>query len=387
MTATLFPFKPILPYTQALEWITNVLTSWDGHEQRIRLRHAPRNELSLRIVSTEEALSARIRAFLALYQSSLIGIPAWHDSIETLGIGSGETIISVDTTESEFYEGSYAVIWEDDETCEFLEIDTVDDDQIVLVSPTTQSYATGTLIIPMHESYLEENLSYDDINGERSIFNLKFRCVNEEVLATDHWSSQIYLGSRVMDDPILLSSSSTVPRMLKRPLVMVDYGVGAVEVFDKTDFSFLEGSDYRWVLNSRSDIWKFRQWLSYMSGQMGTVWIPTKMKDVNLTGGFNAGDTQLYITPYGYSENELFAHLAFIKTDGTILCRAVDSWTANTVTIDSGLGFTGSMADFDRISFLRLYRFTTDRVELNWHTKTRIETTIPIKTVYDEESP
>jgi hypothetical protein len=294
--------------------------------------------------------------------------------------------ITLDTTECEFYEGANAVIWEDDATCEFLEIATVSAGGITLSSPTTQAYGSGVLVMPMHEAYFGERIEHDDLTGDISTFLLEIQCVNENLLTEDHWSSQVYLGSRVMDDPILLSSSSVVPRAISRPMTFVDYGMGAVELFDKTGFSFFHSDDYKWVLNTRSDIWKFRQWLSYMAGQMNTVWIPSFTKDVVLTGAFLSADVGLFISPYGYVVDEAFTHLAFIKSDGSILCREASNWSANTVTIDSGLGFDGTMSDFDRISFLRLYRFMTDSIELEWEPQDRLMTSIPIKTVYEEES-
>lgn len=387
MAATLFPFKPVLPYKQSIEWLTDVLAAYSGGEQRIRVRHAPRHGFSTRIIAGTPELASRVRAFIAQHQASMIGCPGWHDaSVIAAGVGSGVSSISFDTTESEYYAGAYAVVWEDDETCEYLEIESVAAGGLTLASPTTQAYASGVLVMPMYEAYFKDSIDYDDMDEGKTIFLLEIDSVNNNVLTEDHWSSQVYLGSRVMTDSLLLSSANAVPRSFTRPREYVDFGTGAVEVFDKTGFSFAHSKDYRWVLNTRADIWKFRQWLSYMAGQLNTVWIPSFTKDLELTGAFLSSDVQLFITPYGYVADEAFSHLAFMRSNGTVLCREVSDWTANTVTIDSGLGFGGTMADFDRISFLRLYRFATDKIELDWETQDRVQAVIPVRTVYEEES-
>jgi len=70
------------------------------------------------------------------------------------------------------------------------------------------------------------------------------------------------------------------------------------------------------------------------------------------------------------SFNSLRTHLAFIFTNGTIICREIEDITENLsgydeITIDSALGVEVKVGDC-KISFLDLSRQASDVVNIDW---------------------
>ena len=76
------------------------------------------------------------------------------------------------------------------------------------------------------------------------------------------------------------------------------------------------------------------------------------------------------------------------KTDGTVLFRKITGASLNDtdeiITLDTSLGFDGSMSSFERISFMALNRLAADRVEIEWQDPEVLNSEIGLVGIKDE---
>ena len=118
-------------------WMTDVLKATKAKEQRLGLRTMPRTQVKFRI--TPDRLSkAILEGLLWGWQNQVYGIPFWPDAHPLLAnVGSGATVLLVDTTNRSFTPGGLMTIWRDSSTYEVQEI-------VGLVSGGVQLSPTGT---------------------------------------------------------------------------------------------------------------------------------------------------------------------------------------------------------------------------------------------------
>jgi hypothetical protein len=141
------------PVRERLAWLTDVMRSYNGREQRTALRSVPRVAVSYRGV----ALGGREAAILSslLYggrtQARYI-VPLWHCARKLAATAApGDQSVSVDTLGSRFAPGGYCVIWRGVAESEFHLVGAVDDGGLELAGTYMQGAwaADGdTLVIP-----------------------------------------------------------------------------------------------------------------------------------------------------------------------------------------------------------------------------------------------
>ena len=158
MPSPLFPFDPDWsePVRERRIYLTNILPAYDGTEQRVRLRKAPRLLISYRLVSMQTRETAALHALL--WGNSKFTVPLWQDAqplVADAAGGSGS--ISVTTTGRRFAAGGLAAIWRDPFTHEIVTIASVSSGALTLDGATTLGWTADgrTIVMPARAGVLE----------------------------------------------------------------------------------------------------------------------------------------------------------------------------------------------------------------------------------------
>jgi hypothetical protein len=368
---TLFPYKPLLPVNESLEWLTDILQAKDGSEQRISVRQIPRQgfRVSCRFESHQD--QARLDALLFATQKRTWGLPIWPEAVlHTATITAGATTITVDTTNADFRDDSMAVIWKSESENEVVRIDTVAAGVLNLQTPVAGTFTGSKFILPCRITQMNTSISRKDAPGSGSSADFSF-VIRDNVLLTGYAAATTYKSLSVLTQATYVSGGEQ-DKTSDADIIIADYETGAFDIY--SDNLFNKNSQAHLFRNfTKAAAWDNRKFLHSLLGQQGVVWIPSFKDDMVLTDTIAPTDTAFNIQNVGLAEhmglNALRTHLAFIFTNGTILFREImgitESGVEEIVSIDTALGVEVPVGGC-KICFLDKYRLSSDRVDIKW---------------------
>jgi len=368
-TGKVWPWIPQINMTESLEWKTDIIASSDGSEQRIGARDLPRQSFDVEVVVDDASELSMMIMAISYGQGLEWGWPCWNEQQKlgaTLSAGSGS--IAIDTTNSDYRNGGYAILWDSSDRYEVVDISTVADASLTLAGNTVNAFTASTLIMPLRTAHISESIERYDHPTTRQKLSLTISCTNSVDLSGAASATQ-YSSQDVIDGPLLMSGD-TVKRTINRSLWKLDPEIGPTFITTHDDYPVMT-SEHFWRLDSAAGVWSFREWLHRRRGRLVPVWIPTWQHDFVAVGEVASGSADITVFDSLWRihgvDQPTKQHIALIKPDGTFVCRQIVSAVAGdageeVLTIDSAPGISG----VTMISFLTLHRFAADRIELNW---------------------
>lgn len=373
-----FSFRPNWrePMTERLSFLTNVLTSSSGAEQRRSLRPTPR-----RTFEADFLLRSAERTFWDLFMNKAGGlevtVPLYWEGVklpEALAAGSGDTV-AFDTRlcEWQYHAGRYALLVRDALTWELVQIETVTDTEVVFTAPVTKAWPKGTMLYPIRRATIEQasELTHKTAGVATATVQFAINGPTEWTPAAD--TSPVYSGL-----PVFTSEPNWVDDLaveFARDLKQLDTGIGLRYQIDPLGRALI-GQAHRWFLNGREALAGFRDLIYRHRGRAGSFWLPTFKHDLTLAANAGSTATQLQVKKAGLvytgaptSGREYVA----IKQGTTTVYKKISSVGAGTlaanerITLTTTTGLALSTGLAPRISFMDTARFDSDDFEIVHH--------------------
>lgn len=373
IVSLVYPFEA--PATEILEWKTNIITSNDGTEQRIRVRKAPRQSYSVKYpLQNSDLRAAENRAYGWLARRW--AVPLWSEAQQVGSIGTGLTSIPVDTTGSDYRADSLVFVYESNAVNTTMDIDTVAAGQLNLKRATQAAYSTPW-VMPVRIGSVKGGIKKNYLGHQGNLeINFEFR---DNLDLGQGTAPAQFMGEDIYFDEILMGEELTDEFIAR--IDEIDFETGLVSRYAPWTLNKIRRPFY-YIFQGMTEIWTFRKWLHRRAGRWKPFWIPSFESNFNLlqTGSVT---TSLTVSADDY---KLFAndrsHIALQLYDGSWLTRTITDITDignNQITLAMDTAFTGLTADkIKRICFLGLKRLDTDRVEIKWDTNRTLYCTIPI---------
>ena len=133
---------------------------FDGTEQRIKLREAPRQSLAFTVRTDDDRTRDKINAVLFDWQARVFGVPMWHEA-EPLGaaIAINDLVITVDTTTSDYRVDSLVMVYDGDFNFEALEVDSFTPTEITVKTGFLNNFDTlSAIVMPLRSAYTKPSL-------------------------------------------------------------------------------------------------------------------------------------------------------------------------------------------------------------------------------------
>jgi hypothetical protein len=367
----LFPFKPLTPMDESLEWLTDILQAKDGSEQRISLRQTPRQGFGLSCRFESHQDQARLDALLFATQKRAWGLPIWSEAvIHTTTITDGATTVTVDTTNADFRDDSLAVIWKSETENEVIRIDTVSAGTLNLQTPVAGTFTGNKFILPCRIAQMNTSINRKDAPGSGSTADFGF-IVRDNVLLTGYTAATIYKSLPVLTQATYVNSGEQ-EKSSDADIIISDYETGPFDIYSDNLFN-KNTQSHLFKGFTKAVCWNNRKFIHSLLGQQGVVWIPSFKDDMILTDTIAPTDNAFSIQNIGLAEhmglNVLRTHLAFIFTNGTMLFREImgitESGDDEIISINTTLGVEVPVGGC-KICFLDKYRLNSDRVDIKW---------------------
>lgn len=370
-------FQPNGEVRERLEWLTGVIRSYNGSEQRQQLRKTPRRSFEYAFTLTgNERQQAENQLFG--WQARHFALPVWMDGASLSStLAAGSSAISTPTTGLDYHDNGIAILITAPNVYEVVTVETVGDGVLNLLRPTENEWPAGTKVYPVRLARLPQSVNLRRFTGGIAYGRAIWQCSD-----LSEWPTAV--ESTYRSYPVLEQApewSEDVESSYIRKLEILDGGTGGRYVDDEAGLPIMAQS-HRWIHVDRNEIAAFRSWLYTRKGRLSAFWLPTWSQDLTLAVTANSLDTTIDVDFCNYTKQvgqDIGRRDIRIKLyDGTILYRRITaseevSASIERLTIDSAPGLTISPADVAVISFMTLSRLDGDAAELLWWTHQNTE--------------
>lgn len=282
---------------ETLSWLTDVLDSTNGTEQRVSLRLSPRRSFEMLFNPIDDARSY-FDLFLHRMASIEFFLPLFHDKAKLDDLRTvGDTDIPFDNTYREFETGGYAILLGDSPfEYEVIEI-TAQDASGLTVAPLVGEWRKGTTLHPLRIARLADETALSALTSHVGQSTLLFTLVRANDFAEGVWSGVSY-----EDRPVL-----TVAPNRREPLdvnflrkaVTVDNDLGIPYLADEANRAF-QTQIHSWLIRGRQEHAEFRSMWYRLRGRSQAIWLPSFNDDVIVARDADMADTTLDIKKIGY---------------------------------------------------------------------------------------
>lgn len=358
------------PVIENLSWLTDILQSVTGHEQRRSLRLAPRISYDVEILLTD-----RERQFFDLaivgWSARTFAIPVWNQQQWLKSVHSANSlIIYCDTTYRNFRPNRLAILRGetafDNET---VEIESVLNDRLILKRPLQKDWLRGTCLSPAVTAQINSQPQLIKRTDRMMRTNVSLSVV-EPVDHPELLPLATYRSFPVLE--IAPNESQDLTHSYERLLQELDNNTGLRLRHDpaKAAFGLYQ---YAWLSYGRLQQYQLRGLFYALRGSQKSIWLPTFSDDLTVINIITANAQTLDIEWIGYTrfaQKQLGRQdIQIILKNGSTLYRRITAATeidssTERLVIDQHISNQILPSDIIRISFLSLCRLSNDSVSI-----------------------
>lgn len=363
---------------ETLEWRTDILGSYLGHEQRRKLRLTPR-----RFFEADFNPVGNVRSFLSLWLQRFAEqeflMPLWHDKAKLdSDVAAGATRIDFDNTFREFEAApGLALVRRNDFDYEVVSISAQDDDGIDLAAATEKAWPASTVIYPLRPAVFDDpGQAVSALTSRVGQTGLTFRCTRPNPYASAAETLGSYAGFPVIvkapnrEDALRVTNA--------RRSDDLDNDTGRVYRRDEAGRAFAQ-QRHDWRAVGRQQHHELRQTLYRLEGRQKALWLPTFNQDAIVASDVATGANTITIGEigYGYLGGPVSGRRHFLVRDTTGTPQIVEVISVaspsldddgEVLTLSANTGF--SIAAGTPMSFVELMRLDQDAIELTHYTDT-----------------
>lgn len=372
--------------TERLEWLTDVLESQDGTEQRVRLRAIPRRSFEYQLDLAGHDVRV-METLLHAWAARVFAVPVWTDrTVLTAPVSVGATAVTVsDAANSDYHAGGLVAFWSDNQHHEVGEIASLTGNALTLKQPLSRGWPAGTKVYPARFARVDGDAVVARPTDALAAARLRF-VVEDANAVTAADSATQYQGYRVLEwSPNRIED---VTDTWRRKLEKLDFGTGLITHDDLTGQPVVL-KKLIFFFRSRAAITAFRAWLHARMGRAVPFWLVSGQSDAQVTRMINAADGHITVKNMGYARYiaspALRRDLAIRTTGGQVYRRRITGATEisedeELLTLDATLGVTLQVQKVAMVSFLDLVRLEADAQELYWETDGIVRAALEVRT-------
>ncbi len=355
-----------------LSWLTDVLASPTGVEQRRELRLSPRvtYEWSSQAVREERT---QTDLYLMAWGDQDWYVPMWpYVTVLTATATNGDASVFAPVIGRQFEAGDAALLYHDMFKYELVEIDAVNDGHIVLTNGLQTTWPKGTKLLPVRRCFLTDQPSFSRINDGIWSGQVRFqlRGVNdyEEVVEDD------YMGYPVLKLPP--DEGQTMTFAYTRNTLRLDNDTGVVLNADQALDAF-PVQQHSFFLHGVDEKIAFKNFLYSLRGRQKALWIPTFYIDFEVTSPIDVNDATFDVRMCGYTAMGGPASgrrfVRFEMRDGTNVYRRITasqvvSTSVERITVNEVFHAAINPDAVLRVSFMAIARMDQDAVDITHKT-------------------
>lgn len=379
---TIFQFRPQAPIEEKLEFKTDILAKSDGSEQRINLRRAPRQRITMNYRTDANRTRDTINSILYDWQARVFGVPVWWEAREVQApLAVNDTLVPVDTTNADFRVGGLVTIYDSNFESETLEIAAIAAGQLTLDVGLQRAYdGIRTLAIPTRTAYTKPQLGQNRYAIGPTDFQIEFLTLDnielDDAAAFPTYQGTGQSSAKPVIDRLNFLPGNTIAEGHRRRVNRLDTETGPPLQFSPWTKSKIL-YQYGFEAKSEAELWEFRQLVHFLKGSQLSFYVGTGRTDIRPLADIADLSGVIDFEAIGYTAfvgpTPPRADIQVVRTDGTLSrhqivgSSEVDASTER-ITINPQITPALPLAELDRIEFLSLCRIAGDEVRIR-HTR------------------
>ncbi len=387
-----FPFKPnwASAVEETLQHLTVVATTYTGKEQVSELRVEPRRilEYNIRLNGADANL---FDSLVYGWVGRLFALPLWPEkSALRADVLAGGRVLTMPTVGRTIQPGAVAVVFRDSRTYETVEVESVVGDTVTLLRPLEFSWPAKTPVYPVMVSAADPSISTVRQTDTHLDARVRFTASPVDnfpraLVATPpaaYRGDELYLGETNWIAALRVELTARENRS-------EGTGEGIFKLVRRAPFPLIQRG-FQWLLRDKSKAELIRQFVARRRGRLKPVWMPSGFRDFELAEPANSAQSTIFVRNSEYAslvDRQLARRdIVILMRNGSHIARringaGVDPRGFGSLTLDANLGQNIDAANVKKISFLGLYRLTSDEVTFSWQTdKTAIvQTNLTLK--------
>lgn len=361
------------PVVERLSWLTDVMMSHGGIEQRVGLRDAPRRALAYDLATLDRHQTNLLETMLLGWQSRLWAVPVWTERQNlAVDLAVGSLTIPCVTSGYEFAADGLALLWAAHDRNEAVEVKSVGGASLTLKTSTIAAWPAGTRLYPVRLGRMPARQKLLRETDHHLSGTVEFAFDDNPAIAAAD-SGDVYAGYSVYAGRTNWADPTEVEFV--RQLEELDYETGRAWVDDLSGLAAILKS-WHWLFRTRAEIVAFRGWLAARAGRRVPFWSISQAVDMEVVAAIGAADTAIHIRNIGYQRfldgRADRRHIAIKTQAGATYYRRITASSeidaaTEQLAIDSALGVLLNPADIASVRFMHLTRLETDAIEIEWH--------------------
>jgi hypothetical protein len=387
----LFSIQPELPFTERLQWLTEVEPHVDGTELRISARKNPRQLFSWDFIWEDDGIERSFfHNILFDWQARTFGLPIWDELTRlTTPLAVNDSTLIVQSTDFADYRiGGLVLVFSNRNTFDVLELSSTTPTSLVCASGVLSTYAAGTLVMPLRTGFARRVIQGSRFVSGVARAKLEFRVGDNDVDLADTSAFSTY-KSKVLIDGCNNVRGSTAEQS-ERDIVLMDNPIGLTAQSSPWDVS-KRISQLALLAKGKQALWEVRGLLHALRGKQISFYSSTFCDDMVIDSDIAAG-VILNVANAGYAQfvqaRQPRDSIRIVYNDGSpddlrdVVSAAVVDSTRETLTLDSALG-VHTQATVERIMFVEKVRWDSDEITIRHERGTMTRVTGPVKTVLE----
>jgi hypothetical protein len=370
-----WPFKPnwSSPMVETLDWLTDVITSFEGDEQRIELRKKPRLifEYVVQLTGTD---SARFHNLTFGAQNKMFVAPFWQQYSElTANVAITDTVLHFVTTNKRFFEGGLAILYNSTGDYEVVSITDITGDQVTIGSGLNRGWSPGTRVYPAYIGKVSQVIPFTQVTNNIVNVSILFQT---EPIASDPFIPSGAASTTFNGYEVVLRKSNWdtgFQNSANLAFAELDYQSGGFLNFSTNDHPKNIYS-VKWVIKGEADLLDFRKLLGRLKGRLKPVYLPTWREDFELIRDETSGSNTIRVAKNFFSElvgvNTALQTIVISLGTTNVIRRVTAINTSHddydVLTLNDTLGVNITTSTVKMICVAPLCRLTTDRIVINY---------------------
>jgi hypothetical protein len=364
--------------TETLEWMTGILASPIGAEQRFSMRTSPRRsfEMTFTVRGTTRTL---FDMFVERVGGADIYLPIWHDIRKlTVAASAGTSYLEVEAVESELHDDTAFFIqganpW-DYEIAE--NAGSTGGTTLITGSALTRTWPVGTRIYPMQKCRIDAMPQANRKADKAYQVRVKFSSVQDNPSQAPITLS-LYNGYFVLEtEP---NDVNDLSYEYKRIIAELDNQTGK-RARIQPNVAGQTVQQFTFFLKGRAKHAFIRGFLYLLKGRRYPIWVPTFFEDFEVVANISIDSHSFDVKRCGFTSFEgpfrgrehILIHLwSGARIYKQVLSSAlIGDGSTERITLSSAFDAALPMSAIRRISFLNLCRLDQDSIEIVHHTDT-----------------
>ena len=407
--------------TEKFEFNTSILTSYDGHEQRIKTRQYPRHFVSYKYDAMDASQAQWMRAQARIRQSDVMYIPMWQNSVKLTEDHYGGYGLTIDPEYMySFYMCDAIEIFSHDDVMGFNKVNLqklvkqYTGDKIVMKNTLDRYLNKKTTYIfpllrcatlPDHEfDYIFSNGSSTTLNFEQITYKPTVSIPNSAITEYNYDIDQFNrfnLPEKYNERDVLLNTPTWVDDDANKVTIgkhanLLDNKSGIFK-YDLKNSKSYDIMSFSLLLRNKRMIFNLIKFFANSGGMYKSFYVPTWANDFDVQFDIKysnnyfvtklSGIFQYYISNTRKRKIIIFTKdwKSYIYDIATYSYVTIDGQRYGKVIVSKPFGINFDVKNILQVSFFSLVRFYDDTLTLNYETTDVATTTITMKEVDDDE--